>query len=202
MPKNAVGYIRVSTSKQVKGHSLQYQEDAIKKYCANNDFELVKLFVDKGLSGYKHRPKFMLMNEFIDQGDVSAVVTYSFTRYGRSAQDLLASISSLESKDVLFISVKEQFDASTKTGKLLLGMLALIADFEAETIRERMEAGRAWAKEHGTKSGKPFGRPKVEINFDEVRRLRSKSCSWRTCARLVGVSTPTLIKRAEEEGIY
>ena len=155
MADNGVGYLRVSTLKQVKGHSIDYQTEAIKKYCQQHEINLVKLFIDKGLSGYKYRPKFKEMNEYVDKNDIQFVITYSITRYGRSTQDLLLNIHNLEEQNIKFVSVKEQFDVSTKTGKLLLGMLALIADFEGETIKERMQAGREWAEKHGTKSGKP-----------------------------------------------
>lgn len=203
MGRKAVGYIRVSTLKQVKGHSLDYQKDAIEKYCENSDIELSKLFIDKGLSGYKYRPKFSEMNEYVDNksNKVEFIITYSITRYGRSTQDLLFNINMLEGKGIKFVSIKEQIDVTTKTGRLLLGMLALIADFEAETIRERMEAGREWAKIHGTKSGKPIGRPKVDIDWDRVKELREHKLSWNKTAEIVGVSTPTLIKRSEEKGI-
>jgi len=202
MNKIAVGYIRVSTLKQVKGHSLDYQQHDIEKHCEAKGLELKKLFIDKGLSGYKHRPKFEEMKKYLETHDVGFVVTYTITRYGRSTQDLLFQINELDSKGIQFISVKEQIDISTKTGRLLLGLLALIADFEAETIKERMEAGRAWAKEHGTKSGKPFGRPKSEIDWDRVKDLREHNVSWTKTASIVGVSTPTLITRAKEEGIF
>lgn len=202
--KKAVGYIRVSTLKQTKGHSLDYQKDAIKKYCKKNNIKLEKLFVDEGLSGYKHRPNFKKMNGYIDKNnkDINFLVTYSITRFGRSTQDLLFNINRLKDDfDIKFVSVKEDFDISTKTGRLLLGMLSLIADFEAETIKERMQAGREWAQKHGTKSGKPIGRPKADIDWDRVEYLRDKKVSWNKTADIVGVSTPTLIKRAKEKGI-
>lgn len=202
MKGKAVGYIRVSTLKQIKGHSLDYQKESIENYCKQNDINLVKLFIDKGLSGYKYRPNFEKMNNYIENKDVDFMITYSITRYGRSTQDLLYHINMLEEKNIKFVSIKEQFDVTTKTGKLLLGMLALIADFEAETIKERMQAGREWAQEHGTKSGKPIGRPKADINWSKVKELRKHKVSWNKTADLVGVSTPTLIKRSKDKGIF
>ncbi len=202
MTEKAIGYIRVSTLKQIKGHSLDYQQDAIQKYCEHKNIDLLKIFIDKGLSGYKYRPKFNQMQKYIESTELNFLITYSITRYGRSTQDLLTNISILESKNIKFVSIKEQIDISTKTGRLLLGMLALIADFEGETIRERMEAGRAWAMEHGTKSGKSFGRPKADIDWERVKELREHKVSWNKTASIIGVSTPTLIKRAEEEGIF
>lgn len=200
--KTAIAYLRVSTLKQVKGHSLDYQKAAIEKYCEDNGIKIEKTFIDKGLSGYKYRPEFKAMDKYIDNNSnaLGLVITYSITRYGRSTQDLLFNIEKLEEKNIQFVSIKEQFDVSTKTGKLLLGMLALIADFEAETIKERMEAGRAWAQQHGTKSGKPFGRPIKEVDWEKVKYYREHRVSWRKIAEMLELSTPTLTRRARKEG--
>jgi len=194
--KKAFGYIRVSTLKQVKGHSLEYQKSAIEEYCKRNDIEIKKLFIDKGLSGYRYRPNFEKMMN--DLKDIDFIITYSITRFGRSTQELLINIQTLENKDIKFVSIKENFDVTTKTGKLLLGMLALISDFEAQTIKERMEAGREWARVHGTKR---FGRPYADIDWDTVKQFREVGVSWTKTAKRVGVSTATLIARAREEGI-
>jgi len=201
--KKAYGYVRVSTLKQVKGHSLEYQKEAIEKYCKANDITLAKLFVDKGISGYKFRKELEAMETMIEKDPPDYVITYSITRYSRSTADLLLKISMLQEKGISFVSIKEQFDMSSKIGKLLLTVLSAIADFEAETIRERMQAGREWAREHGTKSGKPIGRQSVKgkIDFEYVKMLREKKLSWRQIAKIVEVSCPALIKHARDEGI-
>jgi len=202
--RKGISYTRVSTLKQVKGHSLQYQASDIEKYCQLNNIDLIKRFTDEGLSGYKFRPDFNKMQKYIKNNadNIDCVITYTITRYGRSTQDLLFQINKLKSMGIQFISVKEQLDPNTKNGRLLIGMLALIADFEAETIRERMAAGRAWAQEHGTKSGKPIGHPKADIDWDKVRELKSHGISWTKTASFVNVSTPTLLDRARKNGIY
>jgi len=199
---SVLGYIRVSTLKQVKGHSLDYQKEAIVEYCKLHKLTLDHIYIDKGISGIKERPEFKkLMKRLLTETKLSGVVVYSFTRFGRSTQDLLFNIEQLKEKEKLFVSIKEQFDISTKIGKMMLTMLAAIAEYERDTILEQMSAGREYAKLHGTKSGKPMHRPKVEIDFGKVRYYRDHKLSWRKTASILNVSTPTLISRAREEGI-
>ena len=198
-----IGYSRVSTKTQTKGTSIEYQNDAIKKYCKNNNIELVKIYTDKGLSAYKKRPEFdKMMNVVFNDETIDGVIVNELTRFGRSTSDLLFQINQIEGKNKSFKTIKDNFDTSTKTGKLLLGMLSLIADYERETIQERMIAGKEWAKVHGTKSGKPMHRPQVVIDWDRVKELRSYGLSWRKTAKEIGISAPTIISRAKEKGYY
>lgn len=197
-----VGYARVSTLKQINRHSLDVQKEAIKKYCKVHDLELVKIYVDEGVSAYKVRPQYNLMlKRVMDDSDIIGVIVNDLTRFGRSTLDLLEQIQLIDKIGKKFISIKDSIDISNKTGRLLLTMLSAIADYERDTIMERMQGGREYAKVHGTKSGKPMCRPKSEIDWEKVRDLRKGNISWNKTAKMVGVSTPTLIKRAREEGI-
>ena len=198
-----VGYVRVSTQKQVKGKSIEIQKEAIKRYCDANELDLVKIYTDKGISAYKKRPQYKAMIEhLLKNDDWKGLIVHDLTRFGRSTADLLFQINRLDGKGKVFISIKDNIDISTKTGKLLLTMLSAIADFERESIRERMEAGKEYARVHGTKSGKPMHRPYAEIDWDKALELRKYGLSWRKTAKVVGVSPATLIKRAREEGYY
>ena len=198
-----VGYVRVSTATQTKGTSLEYQKEQIKKYCKLHDYDLLKIFADKGISAYKKRPQFEAMIELVLKDDsVEGVICNDLTRFGRSTADLLFQINRIDQNGKKFISIKDNIDISTKTGKLLLGLLSVIADYEREQIRERMNAGKEYAKIHGTKSGKPLHRPYAEIDWKKVKELRGYGLSWRKTAENVGVSCTTLIKRAREEGHY
>ena len=198
-----VGYVRVSTQKQVKGKSIEIQKEAIKRYCDANGLELIKIYTDKGISAYKTRPQYKaLIEHLLKNDDWNGLIVHDLTRFGRSTADLLFQINRLDDKGKVFISIKDNIDISTKTGKLLLTMLSAIADFERESIRERMEAGKEYARVHGTKSGKPMHRPYAEIDWDKALELRKYGLSWRKTAKAVGVSCATLIKRAREEGYY
>jgi len=200
---NFVGYARVSTKTQTKGTSIEYQKEQIKKYCKMHELNLIKIYTDKGISAYKKRPQFEAMIEkLLSDKTLGGVIVHDLTRFGRSTADLLFQINRLDGNGKLFISIKDNIDISTKTGKLLLGLLSVIADYERETIRERMEAGKEYAKVHGTRSGKPMNRPYAVIDWEKVMELRGYGLSWRKTAKQVGVSCTTLIKRAREEGYY
>jgi len=203
MNKNFIGYVRVSTKTQAKGTSIEYQKEQIQKYCKVHNLNLSKIYTDKGISAYKKRPQFeALIEKVLNDENIEGVIVNDLTRFGRSTADLLFQINRIDGNGKLFISIKDNIDISTKTGKLLLGLLSVIADYERETIRERMEAGKEYAKVHGTKSGKPMNRPLAEIDWDKVIELRSYGLSWRKTSKQVGVSCTTLIKRAREEGYY
>jgi len=142
------------------------------------------------------------MSYLLSNKELTGVIYYDLTRFGRSTVDLLMHINEIEKVGKVFITVKDSFDTGTKTGKLLLTVLSAIADYESRTILERMQSGREWAKIHGTKSGKPMHRPKKQIDWKRVNELRALGLSWTKTADHVGVSTPTLIKRAKEEMYY
>ena len=203
MTEKYVGYIRVSTLTQAKkGHSLKYQQETIEKYCKTYNLTLIKpLYIDRGLSAVKKRPRFEnMMQRVLNDNDINGVIVHDLTRFGRTTEELLTQIKLLDINNKKFISIQENIDISTKTGRMTLGFLSLIADFERETILERMAEGKEYARIHGTKSGLPMHRPKKPIDWAEVQRLRREGISWNRTARLVGVSTPTLINRAKNKG--
>lgn len=196
MKEKLVGYVRVSTIKQTKGHSIEYQVEAIKKYCDAYNIDLVKIYKDEGLSAYKDRPQYEKMLQRVYDEDIYGIIVNDLTRFGRSTSDLLMQIKDLDNKGKKLISIKDNIDISTKNGRLLLTMLSAIADYEKETIMERMSAGREIARRKGTK----FGRHLKVIDWELVKMLRP-DVSWTQIARKVGVSCPTLISRAKDEGI-
>jgi DNA invertase Pin-like site-specific DNA recombinase len=199
--KNYLGYVRVSTKGQIFGTSLDVQTNAIINYSKNNNINLVQpIYRDEGMSAYKSRPKLdAMMKRLFDDPNINGVICYDLTRFGRSTIDLLQKFQQMKDAYKDFVMVKDNVDTSTKTGKLLMGMLSLIADFEAETIRERMASGKEYAREFGTKSGKPMHRPQIEIDWDMVMKMRPH-LSWTYIAKQLGISSQTLIKRAKEKG--
>lgn len=203
MQTKYIGYARVSTVKQAKGSSIDQQKDAITKYCKAHDYTLDKIYIDSGVSAFKDRPnRDKALQRLLKDDSIHGIICYDLTRFGRSTSDLLLHINDIQKHDKHFVTVHDVFDINTKTGKLLLTVLSAIADFEAETIRERMESGREYAKLKGTKSGKPMHRPLAKIDWDKVDEFRKLGLSWTKTAVQVGVSTPTLINRAKSEGHY
>jgi len=205
-----LGYIRVSTAGQVEGTSLDTQKETIENYCKAHKHTLIHLFSDEGLSGKRgsHRPQYdnMLKRLGTDK-EVEGVIVASLSRLGRSMSDVISFVYRLKDESKAFVSVKENFDMSTKEGRMLFGMMASINEYERELIAERMSEGRAYAEEHGTRSGKPCHRPEKIIDWEKVQRLRDQKLSWGMIARVFAadpatkVSGQTLINQARKRGM-
>ncbi len=136
----AVGYIRVSTEEQAReGISLDNQEARIKAYCESQDWELVKVFSDEGLSGKDmKREGLRKLLSFLKADRVNVVVVYKTDRLTRKQRHLYQLLEdTFEKKGVGFKSVTEPFDTTTAMGKGFLGMLGVFAQLEGDLISER-----------------------------------------------------------------
>ncbi len=194
-----IGYARVSTVKQIGGSSLDVQKEAIMRYCNAHEHTLIKIYEDRGLSAFKHRPQYeMAIKKLLTKEDIDGMVVNDLTRMGRSTRDLLNSINLIRKKEKVFISINDHIDISTKAGKLMLTMLSAIADYERDTIFERMQSGRIYARD--VKHVK-FGRPEKKIDWELVEMLRP-DVSWTAIAKKVGISPPSLIARAKKKGVF
>lgn len=158
-------YIRVSTTKQVEeGYSLEAQENILRKYAEYNDMEIVGVYKDEGISGTSvhGRTQFLkLMNE-IESGNtlgISYVLVFKLSRFGRNAAEVLTYVNMMQRHDVNLISKEDQFDTSKANSKLILAILASVAEMERETILLQMSAGkRQKALNGGWTGGKiPYG---------------------------------------------
>jgi len=122
--------------------------------------EFIKIYEDKGVSGAKDkRPGLDELRKAVKNHEFNAVVVKDFTRFGRSARDLLNNIQYLKDHGVEFVSIKDNIDTSTPVGALTTTILAGIAEFERETILARTSEGRLskW-RSHRTWVGQlPYG---------------------------------------------
>lgn len=149
-----IAYIRVSTQEQ----NTESQKEILKQ--RNID----KFFEEKVSGKNANRPKLLEMLDYVREGDI--VFIKDFSRLARSTQDLLRIIEKLKKKNVKLVSIKEQLDTSTPSGKLMVTMLGAIYEFERENLLERQKDGIAQAK----KEGKYKGRKKIKKpdNWQEV----------------------------------
>lgn len=148
------GYARVSPEEQVKTDSLDQRVEKIKNYCNSQDYELVELFTDAGVSALKKRPEFEKMMEAVESREgedqeVDGIVVTKLDRFGRSVKGLAMNMEVWQEGEIDFISIGDSLDTSTPNGKLLFHILSAFAEFEREIIRERMQAGRERAKPKG-----------------------------------------------------
>jgi DNA invertase Pin-like site-specific DNA recombinase len=137
-----VGYARVSSI----GQNLDSQIDALKAAGC-------KIFTDKITGSRMDRPGWDQLMEYVRPGDVLVVAELS--RMTRSLMHLLEMAQALECKQVNLVSLRENIDTSTATGRCLLSMMGAIHQMERELRAERAAAGRASAKARGKTGGRP-----------------------------------------------
>lgn len=153
-------YIRVSTDKQAsEGTSLEVQEEKLLKFCSMQDWQVHRLYADRGISGKDtERPQFQALMQEARQKQFDVVVVTKLDRFGRSLRDLINSIHELNSIGIQFTSVNDNINTTTPNGKLLFHVLGAFAEFEREIIKERMMAGIAKARQEGRQLGRvPMG---------------------------------------------
>ena len=138
-----IGYARVSTAEQ----NLDRQID-------NLTAAGCEKFYQEKMTGTKStRPEYQKMLDALRPGDV--LVVDSFSRLSRSTKDLLEVVERLQALGVQLISLKEQLDTTTATGKLMLTMLSALSQFERDLIAERTADGLKAARARGRNGGRP-----------------------------------------------
>lgn len=183
-------YTRTSTSDQDGAAQLH----ALRRAVEARGWTDVREFTDIGHSGAKaSRPALDELRKAAQRGEVRVLVVYALDRLGRSLRDLLLLLDELTAAGCMVVSLRESIDLTTPAGRLLVHMLGALAEFEKSIINERVRSGLARVKATGrTRSGKPVGRPRREVDADAVARLRAQGKSWRTIAKTLHVPRRTL----------
>jgi site-specific DNA recombinase len=158
--KKAVGYVRVSTEEQAReGVSLENQEAKIKAYCELNDFMLLEIFADAGLSAKNlNRPGIKKIIDMARNKEIDAIVVYKLDRAFRSTIDALEVTSELDKCGVGFHSINERLDTKSPLGRFFFTLIAGIAEMERGIIGERTSDALKRKIEKGEHVGNvPFG---------------------------------------------
>ena len=184
-----IGYARVSTQDQ----NLDRQLDNLRSAGCE------RIFNEKMTGTKSDRPELKTMLLTLRAGDI--LVIDSFSRLSRSTKDLLELVEKLTAMDVHLVSLKENLDTTTATGKLMLTMLSALSQFERDLIAERTIDGLKAARSRG----RCGGRPAVGTDKDRKQALamyHANAMSNREIAERFGVSQSTLSRwiKAEKQG--
>lgn len=189
-----VAYARVSTADQ----NCEVQLRELRQYAAARGWTLAEEYVDEGFSGAKaSRPALDRLMSEATARRVDCVIAYKLDRLGRSTLHLSQLLATLTSAGVRVIITSQGFDTdqSNPTSQLLMSVLAAVAQFERELLKERTAAGIRAAKARGA----VVGRPKVIFRHDELVRLRDEEkLSWRAIGERLGISSVTAMKTYPE----
>ena len=187
-------YARVSTSDRDQNPETQLV--ALREFADVNGWIVYKEYIDTASANdLRGRKAWRQLQDDGARKRFEAVVVFKLDRAFRSVKDMYDTLSAWDLVGVDFRSIREQFDTGTPIGRLLMTMLAAIAEFELELIRERVRAGMERARKQGIKLGRPrvTDRPGFEKRFGAVlARLQSGELSRRQASRELKIGFATL----------
>jgi DNA invertase Pin-like site-specific DNA recombinase len=163
----------------------------LRGYVSRRQWEPAVEYSDAGFSGAKaSRPALDHLMTAAARREFDCVLVWKIDRFGRSVLHLSQQLAALTSYGVRFIAVSQALDtdASNPSSRLMMTLLAGVAEFEREIIRERTLAGVRAAKA----TGKTLGRPRRVFRRDEAMRMRAEGQSWRAIAAALNVPLSTL----------
>lgn len=183
-----LGYVRVSTEEQ--------NEERQTRALLEKGVELENIYIDKKSGKNADREKLQELLAFCRRGDI--VLTESISRIARNTKDLLNIIDVINNKGAEFVSLKENIDTTTPTGKFMLTVFGAMATLERESILDRQREGIALAKEKGVYVGKP----KMNIDRDAfelvVKEWRSGNITAVDAMKRLNLKPNTFYRRVKE----
>lgn len=161
-------YRRVSTDEQAeKGFSLENQKLRLESFATSQGWEVVGDYVDDGYSGKDmNRPALKKMFSNVDEFDV--ILVYKLDRFTRSVKDLNEMLETIKEHDIAFKSATESIDTTSATGRMILNMMGTTAQWERETISERIKDVFGKMRENGIFS---TGHPPYGYRYRENKSI-------------------------------
>jgi DNA invertase Pin-like site-specific DNA recombinase len=180
-------YARVSTTNHGQDAGLQTRDQH--QFAEARGWQVFDDYIDEGVSGSKDsRPELNRLMADARRRKFDLVLVWKLDRFGRSLRHLVNALAEFESLGIAFVSLSDNLDLSTASGRLMFNIIGSMAEFERELIRERVKAGMKNAKAKGAR----IGRPRVTVDASQIARLRDGGASLREIAARLGVSLGTV----------
>jgi DNA invertase Pin-like site-specific DNA recombinase len=178
-------YARVST---MNGQHPEMQLSELREYGARRGWQIIAEYVDEGVSGARERrPQLDRLMADAHRRKFDLIAVWKIDRFGRSLKHLVNALADLDSLGVAFVSLRDNIDLSTPSGRLMFQIIGAMAEFERSLIQERVRAGLRNAQARGVR----LGRPRTVVDAAEIVRLRSSGASWREISERLGVGVGT-----------
>lgn len=192
MGQRAAVYCRVSTGDQ----SCERQALDLAAFAQRGHYDVVGVFKETESGNRTDRLERAKVIALARDRQIEVVLVTELTRWGRSTTDLLASLQELEACGVSVIAQTGlQFDLRSPQGKLFSSLMAALAEFERDLLRERVRSGISAAQGRGVKFGRQPGvRVKADRYTDRVLRLRAQGQSYRAIAQTLRLSKNTVME--------
>ncbi len=190
-PKRVALYARVSTSNGQQDPEMQLRE--LREYAKHRELIIVGEYTDKMTGSKDSRPTLNRLMADAHQRKFDAVLVWKLDRFGRSLRHLVNALAELEALGLSFISLRDNLDLSTPSGRLMFQIIGAMAEFERSLIQERVKAGLRNARAKGRR----LGRPRVVVDEAKVQAMRDSGESWRTIAKKLGVGLGTVHRIAQ-----
>ena len=176
-----IGYTRVSTVSQ----TLDQQHGALEAA------GVTKMFSDVMSGARDDRPGLAALLGYVREGDT--VVVWKLDRLGRNTLHILQTVKALTERGVTLISTTDGIDSSTAAGRMMIGVLGPLAEYERELVKDRTALKRQTSRANGTK----FGRPRKVGDAEHIataRRMKADGHTAKDIAKFLGVSRVTLYR--------
>jgi DNA invertase Pin-like site-specific DNA recombinase len=178
-------YARVST---INCQDPEMQLIELREYANRRGWLVTDEYVDRGVSGSREcRPALNRLMSDASRRRVDGILVWKIDRFGRSLKHLVNVLAELNALGVAFISLRDNLDLSTPSGRLMFQIIGAMAEFERALIQERVRAGLRNARA----KGKRLGRPRIVVDAPRIAALRAQGHSWAEIRTETGVSKGT-----------
>ena len=184
-------YCRVSTDDQC----CERQERDLKAFARRSGHKIVAVFKETASGADDDRPERKKVMALARAREIEAILVTELSRWGRSTQDLVQTLDDLHGWKVSVLAQNGlSFDLSTSSGKLMHTIMAGLAEFERDLIRDRVKSGLAAARARGVKLGRQHGQRPSDKKAKRVLAMHKEGLSYRLIGRNVGLSKNTVMQ--------
>lgn len=178
-------YVRCSTQEQ----STELQRREIEAYAVARGWKTLSWFEDTASGTTANRVNLKRLLAAARSRQIDTIIVWKLDRFARSLKDLVLMLQEFQELGVTFLSLKDQIDLGTSSGRLMVHLIGAFAEFEASLIRERVRAGLNNARAKGRKLGRPR-----KVDAERVTQLRNRGLSFSQIAKQMGLSKSAVHK--------